>query len=74
MAARWSRKNAALRLIGDGGWPCRGRDRPSAGSEEGVLVFPGDGESDLVREVLRGQLDWMFVAQDGLDDVRRQEA
>ena len=39
-----------------------------------MLVFPGDGESDLVREALRGQRDWMSVAQDGLDDVRRQEA
>ncbi len=71
MAARWNRENADLRRTDDGGWPCRGRDRRSAGSEEGALVLPGDGESDLVREALRGQLDGMPVTQDGLDDVRR---
>ncbi len=38
-----------------------------------MLVFPGDGKPDLVREALRGQLDGMAVAQDGLDDIWRQE-
>ena len=61
-------------MIGDGRGSCRVLGRWSAGSEEGLLVFPGDGETDLVHEALRGQLDRMAAAQDGLDDIRRQEA
>ena len=61
-------------IIDDGRGSCRGLDWRSVGSEEGLLFFPGEGETNFVREALRGQLDWMTVAQDGLDDIRRQEA
>ena len=39
-----------------------------------MLVFPGYRELDLVREVPRGQFDGMPVAEDGLDDLRCEEA
>ncbi len=41
--------------------------------EQSALVFPGDGESDLIREALRGQFERMPIAQDGRDDVGREK-
>lgn len=40
------------------------------------MDIPGDRESDPVREALRGQLDWMAVAQevDPLDKSREDGA
>jgi hypothetical protein len=39
-----------------------------------VLVFPGHRELNLVHKARRGQLNRMPVAEDGLDDLRREEA
>ena len=67
-------KGAAPGLVGEGRRPDGNRCRGSGDPEPGALLLPADGEAGVARKPLRGQLDRMAVAEDGFDDIRREEA
>ena len=70
----FTRENkAAPRLVIEGRRSDSNRTRGSGDPEQRALLVPGDGEAGPVREPLRGQLDRVTVAENGLDDIGRQE-
>ena len=61
-------------------WSTRGRGRgsnrdPGSGDPEpGALFFPCDWQARVACKLVRGQLERMAVPEDGLHDLRREEA
>ena len=69
----YAEKHTAPCLVIEGRRPDSNRTRGSGDPEQRALFVPGDGEAGPVGEPLRGQLDRVTVAENGLHDIGRQE-